>query len=161
MMKKIFIILILILSSIGSQAQIRVMVDTNILNINKIILDSNISKFKSEWLFKPYSYGGDSTDGIDCSHLNLKFIKDVLYITIFGSCREQWGQFPKITKANILPGDLVFFRSKQSPSGWHCGAYIGDGKFIHASGRKDGVKISSLDSGNYKKNFKGAVRVTK
>jgi probable lipoprotein NlpC len=166
-MKKILILLLFI--SITTECRSQSKIDTannvvsnvvsNVLYYGQIRLDSAILKFTNDWLYKPYVYGGDSTNGIDCSHLNLKFLKEVFYVTVFGSCREQWSQFKKVSKSNILPGDLVFFRSKQSPSGWHCGTYIGDGQFIHAANRKDGVKISDLNSGDYKKNFKGAVRV--
>lgn len=162
-MKKLLLVLFIFLS-VNSYCQINIdstiyKVVKNITSFGQFSLDSAISHFTNKWLYVPYHYGGDSINGIDCSHLNLEFLKEVFYITTIGSCREQWHQFKKISKGKIEPGDLVFFRSKQSPSGWHCGTYIGDGEFIHASNKKDGVKISKLDLGIYKKNYRGAVRV--
>ena len=47
-----------------------------------MILDSSIVKFTDKWLYTPYKYGGDSINGIDCSHLNLKFLKEVFFINM-------------------------------------------------------------------------------
>jgi hypothetical protein len=43
-------------------------------------------------------------------------------------------------KADLQPGDLVFFYRPIS----HVAIYIGDGKVVHASNRRDPVKISNL-----------------
>jgi hypothetical protein len=72
---------------------------------------------------------------------------------------KQWNETKRISKMNLEIGDIVFFRSSVSPSGWHCGIYIGDNKFVHASNRMEGVKISDLDEYYYKKNYKGAGRL--
>jgi hypothetical protein len=53
--------------------------------------------------------------------------------------------------------DLVFF-DKSGGDPQHEGMYIGGGKFIHAPHTGDVVKISTLASGNYAKNYVGAVR---
>jgi len=59
----------------------------------------------------------------------------------------------------MTEGDIIFFKSKLSPSGWHCGIYLGNDQFLHAPRRGDRVKISSLDENNYRKNIIGGGRV--
>jgi cell wall-associated NlpC family hydrolase len=55
-------------------------------------------------------------------------------------------------------GDLVFFRSRRSPSGWHVGFYLGNNNFLQAPSKGDRVKISSLNEYPYNKSYKGAGR---
>jgi len=43
----------------------------------------------------------------------------------------------------MLPGDLLFFGYRRRHIE-HVGFYLGDGKMIHASGRRRGVIISDL-----------------
>jgi cell wall-associated NlpC family hydrolase len=60
---------------------------------------------------------------------------------------------------DLVIGDILFFSSKLSPSGWHCGVYIGYGEFIHASNYKEGVKISCIYDYPYNKTFKNGGRI--
>ena len=64
----------------------------------------------------------------------------------------------RILKDSLTTGDIVFFRSNLSPSGWHCGLYLGNGTFAHAANKKEGVKISSLSEPRYLRSYKGAGR---
>jgi lipoprotein Spr len=120
-----------------------------------ITSDTTLNKFMVYWLRKPYKFGGDSEKGIDCSKLTKRLYKDVYNKIIGDIAEEQFDQSKRIKRDSLQLGDLVFFRSKQSPSGWHCGAYIGNTYFIHAANRYEGVKISSLDEPRYKKTIRG------
>ena len=65
-------------------------------------------------------------------------------------------------KNNLQAGDLVFFLDYKTMDGiGHCGIYIGDGNFIHASsGSGYCVKISNLLPGeSYNARFCAARRV--
>jgi len=117
--------------------------------------DTTLNNFMIHWLRKPYKFGGNSEKGIDCSQFNKRLYKDVYNKELTGTAEEQWFQTLRIKRDSLQVGDLIFFRSKQSPSGWHCGTYIGNTYFIHASNRYEGVKISSLDEPRYKKALKG------
>jgi cell wall-associated NlpC family hydrolase len=46
---------------------------------------------------------------------------------------------------SIKTGDLIFFKSKSSPTGYHVGFYLWNGQFMHAASRRVGVIISELD----------------
>ena len=71
---------------------------------------------------------------------------------------QKWKETKRILKDSLTTGDIVFFRSNLSPSGWHCGLYLGNGTFAHAANKKEGVKISSLSEPRYLRSYKGAGR---
>ncbi len=71
------------------------------------------------------------------------------------------GKTERVKKDSLQIGDLLFFRSRQSPSGWHCATYIGETMFVHAANKYEGVKVSSLLEPRYKKAYKGAGRLKK
>lgn len=125
------------------------------------ISQSDLIKEVNKWLGTPYVWGGKTKNGIDCSQFN-KMLQRVVYgRQIKGTCSRQWKETERIKKSELRPGDLVFFYSKWSPSGWHCGTYIGDGKFAHSSSKKYGVTITKLNSGTYGERYKGAGRIKK
>jgi hypothetical protein len=96
----------------------------------------------------PYLWGGTSPKAFDCSG----FTRTVYYLNgviLLRDASQQYMHGIKIGKEaypdSLLPGDLMFFGYERDgivrPT--HVGMYIGDGEFIHASGR---VKVNSLDS---------------
>jgi cell wall-associated NlpC family hydrolase len=46
---------------------------------------------------------------------------------------------PKLSK--MQPGDIIIYHKKNGIG--HVGIYIGNGKIVHASSKKTGIKISS------------------
>ena len=62
---------------------------------------------------------------------------------------------------NLQPGDLVFFLDYETMDEiGHCGIYIGNGEFIHASsGSGYCVKISNLLTGSYNTRYATARRL--
>ena len=118
-----------------------------------------VEKFINEWSGVPYKFGGKTKKGIDCSKLTQKFYKEVYNIDIPEVSWKQWNYTQRIPKDSLKTGDLVFFNSKRSPSGWHVGIFLGNNLFLHAPKKHDVVKISSLDEENYKKAYKGGGRL--
>jgi lipoprotein Spr len=113
--------------------------------------DTTLNKFILKWLGKPYKLGGKTEKGIDCSQFNKRLYQDVYSTQLENVCYKQWNQTGRIRRDSLQVGDLLFFRSKQSPSGWHCGIYIGNTYFVHAANRYEGVKISSINEPRYLK----------
>ncbi|MCS5881166.1 C40 family peptidase [Klebsiella variicola subsp. variicola] len=67
---------------------------------------------------------------------------------------------PASISADLLPGDLVFFKTGSGESGLHVGIYDTDNQFIHAS-TSQGVTRSSLDNVYWnKKVLAGAAYLT-
>ncbi len=140
---KTFILLLCLLFSIQSYGQ----------------YNSMYSSFMEKWIGVPYKFGGNTMKGIDCSKLTQRFYKDVFNIIIPGTASKQYRFMDKIKIKDLIEGDVIFFKSTLSPSGWHCGIYLGNDQFLHAPRRGDRVKISSLDENNYRKNIIGGGRI--
>ena len=121
--------------------------------------DTALNNFMLHWIGKPYKLGGKTEKGIDCSQFNKRLYTDVYKLNLENVCYKQWAQTNRVPKDSLQTGDLLFFRSRQSPSGWHCAVYLGETMFIHAANRIEGVKISSMAEPNYKKAFRGAGRL--
>lgn len=123
--------------------------------------DSSLNRFIYDWIDVPYKWGGNTKKGIDCSQLNKVLHKQIYKVDIANTCREQFASTIRVKKQDLEVGDLVFFYSKRSPSGWHCGTYIGDNKFFHASNSRTDIIISDLNESYYVNRFRGGGRITK
>ncbi len=105
----------------------------------------------------PYRYGGTTLWGLDCSGFVQKTFA-FLDLDLPRSAREQFRTGAKVAKADLSPGDLVFFRTyAKYPS--HVGIYLGDNRFVHASSREKKVTVDSLDEPYYMKHYLGAKRL--
>ncbi len=121
------------------------------LHRDKVLLDV------ISFLGTPYSYGGTSKSGIDCSGFTSLVYGNALNKQLPRSTRDQYKVGLDVAKPELQFGDLVFFNTTgRTPS--HVGIYIEDDLFAHAS-VSYGVTISSLESSYYKKRFVGARRV--
>jgi cell wall-associated NlpC family hydrolase len=158
-MKKITFITLLtfmIVTSCFGQNQFRDYVEYSKLNPLKL---TPLSSFVMEWYGVRYRLGGSTKRGIDCSQFTKKIYSVVYGRKLGDNCQEQWKQTKRVERDSLTTGDIIFFRSRQSPSGWHCGLYLGNDTFVHAANRKEGVKISSLFEPRYLRAYKGAGRL--
>ena len=160
MNKFIFITILVVILPIFAHSQTKKEL-AKLDSIPFVTLDTTLNNFVYHWLGKPYKLGGKTERGIDCSQFNKRLAKDVYKIEIENVCYRQWDSTQRVVKDSLQIGDLVFFRSRQSPSGWHCGTYIGETMFVHSANRYEGVKISSLLEPKYKLAYKGAGRTKK
>ena len=106
-----------------------------------------------------YVYGAQGPNKFDCSGLVYWVYKQYGYDLQPGA-RNQWSTLSKsVKKADLLPGDLVFFSNNGKASGiFHVGLYIGDGQFVHAANSQKGVIVSDLDGEWYANRYLGAKR---
>lgn len=105
----------------------------------------------------PYRFGGTTLWGLDCSGFVQKAFA-FLDLGLPRTAREQFREGAMVAKADLSPGDLVFFRTYANyPS--HVGIYLGDNRFVHASSRERKVTIESLDTPYYVKRYIGAKRL--
>jgi lipoprotein Spr len=119
----------------------------------------SLDSFINEWLGTPYHLGGDSKTGIDCSQFTKRLYKEVYGKVLKNTTQKQYYQTKRVSKHSLKIGNIVFFNIASSPSGWHCGVFIGNNKFIHASSRREGVIISDLNSYPYNRSYKDAGRL--
>ncbi len=118
-----------------------------------------IVNFAKQYLGYSYVYGGSSPNtGFDCSGFTMYIYKHFgISLPHSATAQSKLGQ--KIEKGNLQPGDIVYFSNYKTHEGiGHCGIYIGNGKFIHASTEKTGVIESSLNSGSYVERYVTANR---
>lgn len=112
----------------------------------------------SEWHGTPYRYGGMSRGGIDCSGFVYLTFRDRFELQLPRTTEAQTDIGTRIDKADLLPGDLVFFKTGSGENGLHVGIYDTDNQFIHAS-TSQGVIRSSLDNVYWRKVFWQARRI--
>lgn len=120
---------------------------------------SEIVKLAKKYLGSRYVYGGSSPSGFDCSGFTMYLYKQ-FGVSLPHSATAQSNRGTRVSKANLQPGDIVFFKDYRTNVGiGHCGIYIGNNQFIHASTEKTGVITSSLTSSSYQKRYVTAVRI--
>ncbi|HEO99718.1 MAG TPA: NlpC/P60 family protein [Epsilonproteobacteria bacterium] len=107
-----------------------------------------------------YVWGGTTPQGFDCSgYVQYLYRKHDINLP-----RTAWEQSKMGREVNIdelKKGDLLFFltdRKRNIPI-THVGIYIGNGEFIHAASKKQGIIISPITHGNYARTFVKAKRV--
>ena len=108
-------------------------------------------KFVYEWIGTPYSFGGNTKKGIDCSAFTKAIYDKVFNTTIRRNSRDIFSMVDPLSKEDLKEGDLVFFKIK-SRSISHIGIYLGDNRFAHASSSR-GVVISNLNEPYYSRYF--------
>lgn len=105
-----------------------------------------------------YRLGGTRPEtGFDCSGF-VKYVYQMNFpVQLPPSAPMQYNVGMKVTRDELEPGDLVFFRTRR---GWHVGMYVGDDSFIHAPNRRKTVSVSPLFSDAYwRRAFVGARRI--
>lgn len=141
-------------------------IDTKIEEIEEIKASEDLSQmsitdrlllFAKKMLHLPYRFGGNNFTGLDCSFF-VKKVYSMVGVNLPRSAREQFTVGTPISKDDLQPGDLVFFRTyARFPS--HVGIYLGDNLFIHASTRSKKVTIDSLEAPYYVQRYIGAKRI--
>jgi cell wall-associated NlpC family hydrolase len=107
-----------------------------------------------------YVWGGTTPEGFDCSGY-VQYLYRKHHINLPRTAWEQSQKGQVIQKDNLQKGDLLFFLTdkKRGIPITHVGIYIGNGNFIHAASKKDGIIISPVTHGKYAETFVSARRV--
>ena len=95
-----------------------------------------------QYLGDAYVWGGTRLGvGVDCSGYTQALYRKMGY-SIPRTSRDQARSGSTVSSSNLKPGDLVFYGSSSYIN--HVAMYIGNGRVIHASNRRDGIKISNM-----------------
>ncbi|MFD2117084.1 C40 family peptidase [Paenibacillus yanchengensis] len=121
--------------------------------------DTKLTGIIDNLLGVKYSYGGTTKKGFDCSGFT-SYVFDEMDINLSRASTGQANEGSKVSKDELIPGDLIFFDTSGANNGeiTHVGIYVGDGKFAHASTSR-GVVYDKLDSKYYKPRYVTARRV--
>ncbi|WP_031477532.1 C40 family peptidase [Streptomyces bicolor] len=101
-------------------------------------------------LGSPYVWGATGPDAFDCSGLTQAAYRSA-GLSLPRTTYAQIDAGRRVSRSELLPGDLVFFYSGIS----HVGLYIGNGQMIHAPNPSAPVRVAPLDE----MPFAGATRV--
>lgn len=101
----------------------------------------DLVQYALQFVGNPYVWGGTSlTRGVDCSGFTMQvYAKYGVYLP--HSSRAQPNSGRRISAKDAQPGDLFFYGSGGRIN--HVAIYIGGGRVVHASNRRDGIKISN------------------
>jgi cell wall-associated NlpC family hydrolase len=90
---------------------------------------------------KPYVWAASGPGSFDCSGLTA-YAYRAAGVSLPHSSALQSTMGQAVSRADLQPGDLVFFYSPVS----HVGIYIGNGQMVHAPTSGDVVKVADIDS---------------
>lgn len=102
---------------------------------------ASVVSYALQFVGNRYVWGGTSLEkGVDCSGFTMRILGKY-GISLPHSSRAQPSYGTKISASEAKPGDLFFYGSGRSIS--HVAIYIGNGQIVHASNKRDGIKVSN------------------
>lgn len=105
-----------------------------------------------------YVAGAASNLSFDCSGFTKVVFKQAARKNLPHYSGAQMRHTQRVSKANLLPGDLLFWGNNGSQ---HASIYIGHGKMIGANNPSSDVRIDSINSSYWGPRYAGAGRVIK
>ena len=121
-------------------------------------MGQQVVNYALSFLGAPYVYGGNGPSCFDCSGFTNYVYRHFGYILNRGAS-SQLQNGTAVSKSELQPGDIVFFRYNTTYPASHCGIYIGNGQFVHASTNRYQVQIDQLMTGHYANVYLTARRI--
>ena len=102
---------------------------------------ASVVSYALQFVGNRYVWGGTSLEnGVDCSGFTMRILGKY-GVSLPHSSKAQPSCGTKISASDAKPGDLFFYGSGRSIS--HVAIYIGNGQIVHASNKRDGIKVSN------------------
>jgi len=105
------------------------------LSSSQILQRENLEKFTHPFLGLPYVWGGRSSFGFDCSGF-IQMVYREMGISLPRDSSEQIKVLEELPKEKLSVGDLIFWGASLQKIG-HVGCFLGEDRFIHATGREN------------------------
>lgn len=116
---------------------------------------NDVALYAMSLLDTRYAWGGRGPAmGFDCSGLVTHVYQEAAGMKLRGSSADLGRLSRPVDTAHLQAGDLVFFNTLGARHS-HVGVYVGDGRFVHASNARTGVRIDHLNNRYYAKRFEG------
>ena len=122
--------------SLGNQS-------TATLNVKVYTPGTKILETAYTKLGSPYVWGATGPNSFDCSGFT-SWVYRQHGISISRTAQSQSQGGTAVDRANLQPGELVFFGSSSSRI-THVGIYVGNGQMVHSPQTGDVVKVSGLN----------------
>jgi cell wall-associated NlpC family hydrolase len=104
-----------------------------------------------------YRWGGAiPSTGFDCSGFTQWTFRQH-DITLPRTAKEQFNAGVHISRHELRPGDLVFYKINRRGR-WHVGIYMDDGIFVHSPRRGRSISEANMDAAYWSKRYMGARR---
>ena len=101
----------------------------------------DICDYALQFVGNRYVWGGTSlSHGVDCSGFTMQIMAKY-GVRLSHSSRAQANEGTKVSTSELKPGDLIFYGKGGRIN--HVAIYIGGGQIVHASNKRDGIKISN------------------
>ena len=98
----------------------------------------SVVDYAVQFVGNPYVWGGTSlTNGADCSGFVMKIYEAFGVTGLPHSSYKLRSVGYAVSASDVQPGDIICYNG-------HVAIYMGDGKIVHASNRKDGIKIRRI-----------------
>ena len=117
-----------------------------------------MAEFALKYVGYPYVYGGSSPKGFDCSGF-VKYVCNQFGYNVNRTASGQMDNGTSVSRNQLQPGDLVFFRTQGRGTADHVGVYVGNGKFIQSPRSGQDIQITSLSEDYWVRHYVGARRV--
>ena len=111
-------------------------------------LGEQVVALAEQYLGTPYVLGGNGPSSFDCSGFTMYIYAQFGY-SLNRTATDQLQNGVSVSRDELQPGDLVFFKYNTSKPVSHVGIYIGNGEFIHASTNRYVVQIDQMNTGHY------------
>ncbi|MFH1755975.1 MAG: C40 family peptidase, partial [Candidatus Latescibacterota bacterium] len=105
---------------------------------------AEIIEVARSYLGTPYRSGGSSRTGVDCSGFVAAVYRQ-FDIPLPRTSLNQATTGLQVSRSELQPADLIFFKTSRRKLVSHVGIYVGRGKFIHASTEAHRVRIDHMD----------------
>lgn len=108
-----------------------------------------------------YRFGGSTpAGGLDCSGFVRHVYKEALGLSLPRRAEEMSTVGEPVSRAQLRPGDLVFFNTMQRPSS-HVGLYLGEDRFVHAPSTGNVIRVEPLSARYWAQRFEGGRRISR
>ncbi len=116
-----------------------------------LLRQDQMSVLSLHFLGLPYTWGGRSSFGYDCSgFVQMLYRQMGVYLPRDSKDQIRWSGFTNIAIDNLSPGDLIFFGLSEDKIR-HVGLYLGEDRFIHSTVAENQpyIRISNLNDSEW------------